>query len=168
MSHALEGKAELRDLEAIRQTCAGTEFLGYETLEADGCKVVALIKDGKPVQAIASGEEAVVILDRTPFYAESGGQPSDQGVLGDVAVLAVIDEGDTVLHVLGGALAGERVRGRVDAERRRDHRQQHHGQHLLSRAFLETTGARTISFHLGAEQAPSQKDFMGQLVGQDA
>jgi alanyl-tRNA synthetase len=92
-----------------------------------------------------------VVLDRTAFYAESGGQPSDQGVLGDVAVLAVIDEGDEVLHVLGGALAGERVRGLVDADRRRDHRQQHHGQHLLSQAFVQTAGAGTISFHLGSE-----------------
>lgn len=99
-----------------------------------------------------------VVLDRTAFYAESGGQPSDQGVLGEVAVLAVIDEGDEVLHVLGAALAGDRVRGRVDPERRRDHRQQHHGQHLLSRAFVQTAGAATVSFHLGADHCTIDLD----------
>ncbi len=99
-----------------------------------------------------------VVLDRTAFYAESGGQPSDQGVLGGVPVLAVIDEGDEVLHVLGGALAGERVRGLIDAERRRDHRQQHHGQHLLSRAFVQTAGAATVSFHLGAQHCTIDLD----------
>jgi alanyl-tRNA synthetase len=99
-----------------------------------------------------------VVLDRTAFYAESGGQPSDQGVLGDVAVLDVIDEGDEVVHVLGAALAGERVRGRVDADRRRDHRQQHHGQHLLSRAFVQTAAATTVSFHLGAEHCTIDLD----------
>ena len=98
------------------------------------------------------------MLDRTAFYAESGGQPWDQGVLGGVAVLAVIDEGDEVVHVLGAALAGQRVRGQVDADRRRDHRQQHHGQHLLSRAFVQTAGAATVSFHLGAEHCTIDLD----------
>ncbi|HEV7501070.1 MAG TPA: alanine--tRNA ligase-related protein, partial [Vicinamibacteria bacterium] len=74
-----------------------------------------------------------VVLDRTAFYAESGGQPWDTGRLGEAAVLAVIDAGDAILHVLDRPLAeGASVRGTVDADRRRDHRQQHHGQHLLS------------------------------------
>ena len=62
-------------------TLKHTEFQGYETLEADGCRVVALLRDGKPVDAIAAGDEALVLLDRTPFYAESGGQVGDTGVL---------------------------------------------------------------------------------------
>jgi alanyl-tRNA synthetase len=95
-----------------------------------------------------SGRPAVV-LDRTAFYAESGGQPSDAGTLGGVPVVAVIDEGPDVLHVLERALEGTRVHGRVDERRRRDHLQQHHGQHLLSRAFVEVANARTVSFHLG-------------------
>ncbi len=92
-----------------------------------------------------------VVLDRTAFYAESGGQPWDTGSLNDVPVLAVIEDQGRVLHVLGAALAAESVAGRVDAERRRDHREQHHGQHLLSRAVLDVAGARTLSFHLGGE-----------------
>jgi len=90
-----------------------------------------------------------VVLDRTAFYAESGGQPSDAGTLDGIPVQAVIDEGTDILHVLERPLPGDRVRGQVDGERRRDHREQHHGQHLLSRAFVETANARTVSFHLG-------------------
>jgi len=99
-----------------------------------------------------------VILDRTAFYAESGGQPWDTGTLDGVPVVAVIEQGNEVLHVLERPLAAERVAGRVDAERRRDHRQQHHGQHLLSRALLDLHGARTVSFHLGAETSSIDLD----------
>jgi len=92
-----------------------------------------------------------VVLDQTAFYAESGGQPWDTGTLSGVPVVAVIEDGQDVLHVLAGPLQADRVHGVVDAQRRRDHREQHHGQHLLSRAFVERAGASTLSFHLGAE-----------------
>jgi alanyl-tRNA synthetase len=99
-----------------------------------------------------------VRLDRTAFYAESGGQPWDTGTLDGVAVVAVVEDDGEVLHVLERPLEAERVEGRVDGERRRDHRQQHHGQHLLSRAFVELHGARTVSFHLGAEASTIDLD----------
>ncbi len=92
-----------------------------------------------------------VLLDRTAFYAESGGQPWDTGTLGRAAVVAVVEQDGDVLHVLDRPLPEGPVRGRVDGARRRDHRQQHHGQHLLSQAFVEVAEARTIGFHLGAE-----------------
>src|SRR5690606_37689735 len=73
-------------------TLEPTVFLGYDALEAEGMKVVALLHDGRPVDSVASGEEAIVLLDRTPFYAESGGQVGDTGVLeGEGAKLQVGD-----------------------------------------------------------------------------
>jgi alanyl-tRNA synthetase len=103
-----------------------------------------------------------VVLDRTAFYGESGGQPWDTGTLGAARVLAVIENGDEVLHVLDRELADDAVAGRVDGERRHDHMQQHHGQHLLSRAFVEAAGAATVSFHLGGEDTTIDLDrFVG-------
>jgi alanyl-tRNA synthetase len=110
-------------------------------LEFDATIVARREHEGRPA----------VVLDRSAFYPESGGQPWDTGTLGPARVVAVVEDGDTVVHVLDRALQCDGVHGRVDAARRRDHRQQHHGQHLLSRAFLETASARTVAFHLGAE-----------------
>jgi alanyl-tRNA synthetase len=123
---------------------AGTDLLYRDDpylLDFDATVVARREHEGRPA----------VVLDRTAFYAESGGQPWDTGTLGERAVVAVIKAGDEVLHVLDAYPAADRVRGRVDGERRRDHRQQHHGQHLLSRAFVEVAQARTVSFHLGSQ-----------------
>jgi alanyl-tRNA synthetase len=106
---------------------------------------------------------SAVVLDRTAFYAESGGQPWDTGTLGGARVLAVIEDGSDVLHVLDRAVAEERVHGSVDAERRRDHMQQHHGQHLLSQAFVQVAQAATVAFHLGSEDTTVDLDrFVGE------
>ncbi len=96
-----------------------------------------------------------VILDRTAFYPEGGGQPADHGRLGDASVVDVRTEGGRVAHrVIGVRFApGARVVGEVDGGRRLDHMQQHSGQHLLTRAFLEVVGADTVSFHLGRESS---------------
>jgi len=99
-----------------------------------------------------------VYLDRTAFYPESGGQPSDRGTLGGVRVLDVIDEGDEVAHILPNALPEESVEGRIDWDRRFDHMQQHTGQHILSAAFERTGGYKTVSFHLGTESATIDLD----------
>jgi len=105
-----------------------------------------------------------VVLDRTAFYAESGGQPWDTGTLGEARVVAVVEEAGDVLHVLDRPLTADRVHGVVDAERRRDHMQQHHGQHLLSKAFVEAAQAATIAFHLGGEVTTIDLD---RLVGEE-
>jgi alanyl-tRNA synthetase len=97
------------------------------------------------------GGRPAVILDRTAFYPEGGGQPSDTGRLAGVAVREVVEVDGDILHVLETPLPEGPVTGEVDAARRLDHTQQHHGQHLLSRSFVETAGARTIGFHLGAD-----------------
>ena len=103
-------------------------------------------------------------LDRTAFYPAGGGQPQDLGVLRararsgaelSVAVDDVVeDEAGEVWHqTTKPLLAGTEVEGAVDAERRLDHTQQHSGQHLLSAVLAEELGARTVSFHLGEDDA---------------
>lgn len=101
----------------------------------------------------AEGGRHRVVLDRSAFYPTSGGQPHDTGTLGRARVVDVALEGATVVHVVeGGPLEGS-VEGRVDPPRRRDHRQQHTGQHVLSATFLSECGAATASFHLGADHS---------------
>ncbi len=92
-------------------------------------------------------------LDRTAFYPEGGGQPSDRGTLAGVEVRDVRSQGDEVWHLLDAELGAEEVEGRVDWARRFDHMQQHHGQHLLSAAFEELFRMPTLAFHLGADYA---------------
>ncbi len=93
-----------------------------------------------------------VYLDRTFFYPESGGQPDDRGTLGARAVVAVAEGDKGVRHLVKGELrAGDTVEGIIDWPRRFDHMQQHSGQHLLSRIFLESYKLKTVSFHLGEE-----------------
>ena len=96
-----------------------------------------------------------VLLDATAFYPTSGGQPHDLGCLNDgsseARVLDVVDEGDTILHIIDRPLCKGRVEGHLDWLRRFDHMQQHTGQHLLSAVFQERFGLPTVSFHLGAE-----------------
>ncbi len=104
------------------------------------------------------GAGSAVILDRTAFYPEGGGQPADRGTLGGLPVEDVRDEGGEVVHVVAGTPPGGRVACRVDGVRRRDHVQQHHGQHLLSAAFEARLGARTVSFHLGEQTSTIDLD----------
>jgi alanyl-tRNA synthetase len=101
-----------------------------------------------------------VVLDRTAFYPTSGGQPFDVGTLGRARVLEVLDRDDGhVLHIVDQSLeSGSSVEGVIDWVRRFDHMQQHTGQHLLSAAFERETGARTISFHLGAQASTIDLD----------
>ncbi len=95
-----------------------------------------------------------VELDRTAFYPDSGGQPHDTGTLNGVAVVDVTEEDGRVVHVLAKPLpVGTGVHGIIDTARRRDHMEQHSGQHLLSAVFEAELGAKTISFHMGAESS---------------
>jgi len=125
-----------------------TEFSGYDCVEDDGA-VLALAADGKPVQQLAAGEQGVVVLERTPFYAESGGQVGDHGRLrcGD-AVFDVEDTRKLSESAFGhfgrmrmGALKiGDRVHGEVNAEARRDTACNHSATHLLHAALKQVLG----------------------------
>lgn len=112
----------------------------------------------------------VVVLDRTAFYPESGGQPHDLGWLNEVRVIRVEEENGRILHFLEKELAEDEVRGRLDWPRRFDHMQQHTGQHILSQAFYEIIKGETLSFHLGQEEStveigiPAIKDETLQRV----
>lgn len=95
--------------------------------------------------------QPAVILDRTAFYPESGGQPWDEGTLNGVEVLKVVEVDGAILHILRSAVGEGRAFGRIDAATRFDHMQQHTGQHVLSQAFWELAKGETRSFHMGPE-----------------
>lgn len=112
------------------------------------------------VVSIASDQDGFsgIILDRTLFYPDGGGQPCDSGTLAGIPVSAVLEAGDDVVHrikatsdslQLAGIVPGATIRSFVDVERRRDHSEQHSAQHLLSSVLLRLKGAGTLSFHLG-------------------
>src|SRR6266702_86544 len=126
-----------------------TEFRGYDTLAIDDAKVTALYKEGTSVPAIAAGEAAVVVLDKTPFYAESGGQVGDAGELvSGGGTFTVSDTQKIQSEVFGhhGALAtgrlavGDKVAARVDAARRERTMRNHSATHLMHKALREVLG----------------------------
>jgi alanyl-tRNA synthetase len=108
------------------------------------------------------GGRPTVILDRSAFYPESGGQMADRGELGGRPVLDVQQEGEAIHHLLGGEspmpAIGERIEGRIEETRRRTHMALHSGQHLLSRALFEVAGAETLSSRLGERQCTLDLD----------
>lgn len=99
---------------------------------------------------LADGRWAIV-LDRTAFYPEGGGQPADSGWLDDIPVLDVYEEDGQVIHIAAACPAGAAARGRIDWDRRFDHMQQHSGEHILSAVFADLHAAENVGFHLGAD-----------------
>ncbi len=136
------------DLRAAVKLDTKTVFSGYEQ-EIDQGSVVALIRDGQSVSSLHAGEIGQVVLDRTPFYAESGGQVGDAGTLDTgAAQFAVSDaqkQGGACLHIgklLAGELrVGDSVRAVVDHERRNAIRLNHSATHLLHAALRKVLGA---------------------------
>jgi len=126
---------------------ATTQFTGYDRF-ADGGRIAALIADGALVDVLASGQEGQVVLDRTPFYAESGGQIGDTGVLvGGAARFVVHDTqklGAAHAHIgvldAGEIRVGERLEAQVDVGRRRALALNHSATHLLHAALREVLG----------------------------
>ncbi|NBK40583.1 alanine--tRNA ligase [Pseudomonas soli] len=135
------------DYNSLVKVDTATDFLGYDTTEGQG-KIVALYKDGQSVDQLGEGEEGVVVLDRTPFYAESGGQVGDSGYL--QAAAARFDVRDTTktggafLHhgvVASGALViGSPVEAKVDAEVQHATSLNHSATHLLHEALRQVLG----------------------------
>lgn len=96
-------------------------------------------------------DRPALVLDRTYFFPEGGGQPADNGTLNGVPVIDVQtrDSDRAVLHIMGGDLVGTHVEGQIDAPRRTDHMQHHSGQHVLSQALSRAGHAETVSVHMG-------------------
>jgi len=133
---------------AIRDRLGPTEFVGYEAIEATA-ELLALVEDGREIDGAATGAKVQAVFDRTPFYAESGGQAGDQGEVewdgGRARVTDVQKQaGDLFVHdleIVDGALApGARVRLLVDAERRTATRANHSATHLLHAALRNVLG----------------------------
>lgn len=128
---------------------APTQFIGYESFEAQHCKVLAIFKDGERVKRAVSGDEVVVIFDRTPFYAESGGQVGDKGTFRNGKSLLNVDDvfkvkADVFGHLLyvaeGDVWEGDLYAGKVNEELRLATMRNHSATHLLHKALREVLG----------------------------
>ncbi len=125
-----------------------TEFLGYQATEASG-KVIAIFQNGKKVESANAGEEAIIILDKTPFYGESGGQIGDKGLLTSAnAEFTVLDSqkyGKSIGHignlVQGSLKVGDLVTAAIDVELRERIRRNHSATHLLQAALQQILGS---------------------------
>ncbi|HCK0399714.1 alanine--tRNA ligase [Klebsiella pneumoniae] len=135
------------DYNAMIRVDGASEFKGYDHLELNG-KVTALFIDGKAVDSVSAGQEAVVILDQTPFYAESGGQVGDKGELkGAGFSFAVSDTqkyGQAIGHIgkiaSGTLKVGDAVQADVDEARRQRIRLNHSATHLMHAALRQVLG----------------------------
>jgi len=146
------------------KTDAKTEFLGYDGTEAS-CDVVSLYKDGKSVAFLAAGDEGAVILSSTPFYAESGGQIGDKGILvSDGKLFDVADtqkSGNANVHFgtveQGEIRVGDSLEAVVDADRRQAIRLNHTATHLMHAALRQVLGEHVTQ--KGSLVAPDRLRF---------
>jgi alanyl-tRNA synthetase len=143
-----------------------TRFAGYESPVVEDAQILAVLKDGQMARRLDKGEAGEIVLDRTPFYANSGGQVGDQGVI--AAPGAAAEVGDTTqplqgLHVhhvkvtAGHFEAGMAVRAEIDAERRAAIMRHHTGTHLMHAALRETLGTHVKQ--AGSLVAPDRLRF---------
>ncbi|WP_342361551.1 alanine--tRNA ligase [Terrarubrum flagellatum] len=149
----------------LREKLGATEFLGYDTEEAEGV-IAALVANGAEVDALREGESGFVMLNQTPFYAESGGQVGDHGVMTADGVVARVTDtqkklGDLFAHVVtvekGELKKGQALILSVDHARRATIRQNHSATHLLHEALRQTLGDHIAQ--KGSRVAPDSLRF---------
>ncbi len=150
----------------IKEKVGASEFLGYSTESAEG-EILAIVRDGKLVDSAPVGAEVAVILNQTPFYAESGGQVGDHGVIsaGDAAGITIKDTqkklGDLFVHLgtvaHGEAKVGMAVQAEVDHSRRGAIRAHHSATHLLHEALRRRLGTHVAQ--KGSLNAPDRLRF---------
>ncbi|WP_033291648.1 alanine--tRNA ligase [Amycolatopsis jejuensis] len=159
------GHGDLSEYRKLLEQHGETEFLGYTELQANA-KVVGLLEDGLPVRSVAAGHKAELVLDRTPFYAESGGQIADTGVLvGDGVELKVLDVQKIVpglfvhrVEVTAGEVGLDtQLTGSVDAIRRLSIERSHSATHLVHAAVRGAYGKRAAQ--AGSLNAPGRMRF---------
>jgi alanyl-tRNA synthetase len=133
---------------AVEYTGAASAFTGYEHLE-DQARVVALYFEGAPVRQLDEGQPGIVVLDTTPFYAESGGQVGDQGVLVAEGLQFGVEDTQKIkadvfghhgTQTQGRLQVGDTVSARVDTERRAATMRNHSVTHLMHKALREVLG----------------------------
>lgn len=145
-----QAAAKFKMAAGLEYTGGNTDFQGYDHLALQGAKVTALYIDGSPVQRATAGDDVVLVLDRTPFYAESGGQVGDTGELRNATARVLVD--DTVkvqaaVHghqgriVEGTVAVGDVLDARVDGEQRAKTMRNHSVTHLMHKALREVLGA---------------------------
>ena len=126
-----------------------TEFMGYDHDTVEGAKVLAIVVEGEQVEEIVSGMDAMVVLDKTPFYAEMGGQVADHGVLTAEGVVFTVSDvqknkGGKFMHygklAEGSLSVGDTVTAAIDTERRAAIRRAHSATHLLDAALTKVLG----------------------------
>jgi alanyl-tRNA synthetase len=141
--------AKFKMAAGLAYTGADTQFKGYEHLAQEGCAVLALYAEGSPVQSAKAGDDVVIVLDRTPFYAESGGQVGDTGELRNATTRVVVEDTVKVLaavhghqaRVVEGSIAvGDVFSARVNGEQRAKTVRNHSVTHLMHKALREVLG----------------------------
>lgn len=142
-----------------------TVFEGYESLETDS-EILVMIKEGKTVETAREGEEILFVMDKTPFYAESGGQVGDSGIVENENVKVRVDDtqkivGNRIVHrgvIVSGSLnTGDKVKAKVDEERRMATARNHSVTHLLHKALREILGSHVEQ--AGSLVSPSRLRF---------
>jgi len=152
---------------ALATRHGATRFQGYETLRVDGAKVLAILKDGKEAAELRTGEHGEVLLDATPFYANSGGQLGDQGTIGAGHAHAEVTDtlkragGELVLHQvtqrIGSLAVGQDLLAQVDPGRRAATARHHSATHVLHAALRSVLGSHVQQ--AGSEVGPEGLRF---------
>ncbi|MGB9006527.1 MAG: alanine--tRNA ligase [Candidatus Aminicenantales bacterium] len=141
------GKKERKAYEPFRS--AGISFVGYETVHVEGARVVGLLQEGKRVEVLSPGGQGEIILERTPFYAEAGGQAGDRGTMKNPHFSALVKAtyyplAEVIVHrveVLSGRVRqGDEVEATVDSERRSALSRNHTATHILHAALRQVLG----------------------------
>lgn len=145
--------AKFKMAAGLEYSGADTTFTGYEHEAEDGVSVLALYLDGEPVEELPAGAEGVIVLDTTPFYAESGGQVGDTGVMkNDTTVARVIDTQKIKAKVFGHQVhieegsvhVGDMFSVKIDSERRAMTRLNHSAAHLMQSALRKVLGEHVL------------------------